>query len=320
MGSVVWAEPRNIVSVNDCFFYHTMDVPGYGTVHGGSDLRGTEASCLGNVSLQGKRVLEIGTASGHLCFFMERMGAEVVAYDTSDEQEWDAVPYAGYDCAERISQCKDQIRRMNNGFWLAHRAYKSRAKVAYGTAYDIPGDIGRFDICVFSSILLHLRDPFLALQRASAHASETTVVTEVASPLTDSRASASRRLVEFLPNADKCFPTESWWNLSPELVTEFLRILGFVHTGISYHVQLFRGHKHIPGKREVQFYTVVGHRKGAMTAQRGGRVEGSASALSGESDVSVDEATLRSIRFSTIAKHLLKRGIRAIPKRLPARS
>jgi hypothetical protein len=319
MRSVVWAEPRNITSISDCYFYHTMDIPNHGTVRGEWDLRGREASYLGNISLQGKRVLEVGTASGHLCFFMERMGAEVVAYDASDEQEWDTVPYAGYDYGKRIAQTKEQIRRMNNGFWFAHRAYKSRAKATYGTVYEIPDDIGQFDICTFGSILLHLRDPFLALQRGSAHATETVVVTDVASPLTAGKTSASRRLVEFLPNADKCFPTESWWNLSPELVTEFLRILGFVHTRISYHVQLFCGHEQIPGKQEVRSYTVVGHRKGATAVQRGGRGEESDSALPGENDISVDEATLRSIRFSTIAKHLLRRGVRAIPKRLLAR-
>jgi len=319
MRSVVWAEPRNITSISDCYFYHTMDIPNHGTVRGEWDLRGREASYLGNVSLQGKRVLEVGTASGHLCFFMERMGAEVVAYDASDEQEWDTVPYAGYDYGKRIAQTKEQIRRMNNGFWFAHRAYKSRAKATYGTVYEIPDDIGQFDICTFGSILLHLRDPFLALQRGSAHATETVVVTDVASPLTAGKTSASRRLVEFLPNADKCFPTESWWNLSPELATEFLRILGFVHTRISYHVQLFCGHEQIPGKQEVRSYTVVGHRKGATAAQRGGRGEESDSALTGENDISVDEATLRSIRFSTIAKHLLRRGVRAIPKRLLTR-
>jgi len=59
-------------------FYHTMDLPTHGTVHGQWDLRGREASYLGNIFLQGKRVLEIGTASGHLCTTMERMGAEVV--------------------------------------------------------------------------------------------------------------------------------------------------------------------------------------------------------------------------------------------------
>ena len=65
MGNVVWAEPRNIISISNCYFYHTMDIPSHGTVHGEWDLRGREASYLGNISLQGKCVLEVGTASGH---------------------------------------------------------------------------------------------------------------------------------------------------------------------------------------------------------------------------------------------------------------
>jgi hypothetical protein len=145
-------------------------------------------------------------------------------------------------------------------------------------------------------------------------------VTDVLSPLITNTPSASRRLVEFLPNADKCFPTESWWNLSPELIAEFLRILGFVHTRISYHTQLFCGHEQIPGKREVRCYTVIGRREDAEPAQGNGRGYESDSSFSGENRVSVDEATLQSIRFSSIAKHLLRRGIRAIPRRLRTRN
>jgi len=315
MGNVVWAEPRNITSTNDCYFYHTMDIPNLGTVHGEWDLRGREAPYFGNISLQGKRVLEVGTASGHLCFTMERMGAEVVAYDLSDEQEWDIIPYAGYDYEKEISRRKEHMRRINNGFWIAHRAYNSHAKVMYGTVYEIPHDIGQFDICTFGSILLHLRDPFLALQRVLDHVKETVAVTDLAPVLTDNRLSAGRRLIEFLPNASKCSPTETWWRLSPELVSEFLQILGFVHTRISFHRQL------CGGGREIQLYTVVGHRKGVTAAQRGSSGEVFDSALSGENDRSVlEEMTLQSISFSHIAEHLLKRGIRAISKRLLTRT
>jgi SAM-dependent methyltransferase len=290
-----------------------MDIPNQGTVDGEWDLRGREASYLGNITLQGKRVLEVGTASGHLCFAMEKMGAEVVAYDLSDEQEWDIVPYAGYDFGKHIAQRKEHMRRINNGFWMAHRAYNSNAKMTYGTVYEMPDDIGQFDICTFGSILLHLRDPFLALQRVSAHVKETAVVTDLALPVTDNRLLAGWRFIEFVPNADKCSPTETWWKLLPELVSEYLKILGFVHTEISYHRQLFH-------RNEIQLYTVVGHRKGATAAPRGSRGEGSDSALPGESDGSVlEEVTLQSMSFSRIAKHLLRRGIGSIHRRLLTR-
>jgi 2-polyprenyl-3-methyl-5-hydroxy-6-metoxy-1,4-benzoquinol methylase len=287
MGNVVWAEPRNISSISDCYFYHTMDIPNHGTVHGDWDLRGREASYLGNINLQGKRVLEVGTASGHLCFTMERMGAEVVAYDLSNEQDWDIVPYDGYDYGKHTAELREHIRRLNDGFWIAHRAYGSHAKMTYGTVYEMPDDIGQFDICIFGSILLHLRDPFLALQRALAHVKETAVVTDLVPSLTYSLLAGGRLI---------------------------LQILGFVHTKTSFHRQLHRG-------KELQLYTVVGHRKGAPAADLGAHGEESDSALSWEDYRSVlKEVTLQSIRFSHIVKHLLKRGIRAVPKRLLTRS
>lgn len=93
----IWAEPKPVANIDDCYFYHTMDIPGHGTVAGEWDLRGREAAYLGNVDLKGKRVLEVGTASGHLCFAMERMGADVVGYDLSEKQDWDVVPYHALD-------------------------------------------------------------------------------------------------------------------------------------------------------------------------------------------------------------------------------
>ena len=90
---IVYAQPRLIDDINDCYFYHTMDVPGYGHVEGEWDLRGKESEYLGRIPLKGKRVLEVGTASGFLCFYMENQGAQVVAYDLSPAEDWDMVPY-----------------------------------------------------------------------------------------------------------------------------------------------------------------------------------------------------------------------------------
>jgi hypothetical protein len=51
MGKAIWAEPRDITDLDDCYFYHTMEIPGYGIVHGEWDLRGGEADYLGKVRL-----------------------------------------------------------------------------------------------------------------------------------------------------------------------------------------------------------------------------------------------------------------------------
>ena len=260
MNQTTYANPRDVTSLDECDFYHTMDLPSYGTVTGQWDLRGREAAYLGHVSLQGKDVLEIGTASGHLCFYMESKGANVVAYDLSEEYEWDMVPYAGFDYREHIADRKKHLRRLNNSFWLAHKAFNSSAKVVYGSVYDLPEDMGQFDIGIFGCILLHLRDPFLALQHTSSHIKETIIITDLTPPSTfiDEFLTSfhRKRFICFLPDASKCQPIDAWWGLPPELVVEFVKILGFPHVELSYHTQLYN----VEG-REVEVYTVVGHRK-----------------------------------------------------------
>lgn len=78
-------------------------------------------------------MLEIGTASGFICFSVERAGAEVVAYDLSPDFSWDMVPYAKLDVAALVAERKSHLGRLNNSFWLAHKKLESRAKVVYGT-------------------------------------------------------------------------------------------------------------------------------------------------------------------------------------------
>ncbi len=141
----VYAEPQVVTSLDDCVFYHTMDVPGYGLQAGDWDLRKATDEYLGHVDFKGKRVLDLGTANGFLCFHMERQGAEVVAFDMNDRQTLDVVPYPDDDNEYvRVNiERRQYIRKMNNAFWLAHRANGSKAKVVYGNAYRSPGDRSR---------------------------------------------------------------------------------------------------------------------------------------------------------------------------------
>jgi SAM-dependent methyltransferase len=252
----LYESPHEVTNIDDCYFYHTMELPGYGLMQGEWDLRGRETAYLGNVDLAGKRVLEIGTASGYLCFYMERAGAKMVAFDLSAEEAWDIVPYAGYDYGAKMAKRKAHMARINNAFWLGHKIFNSNAKFVYGTVYDIPSTIGSFDICTFGCVLLHLRDPFLALQKVLQNVTETVIVSDVQMDLTDQERTllkTNSRIVKFVPNAATCSPWETWWVLSPELISEFLKILGFTQTTITYHSQ-----KIIHGEREV--YTVVGRR------------------------------------------------------------
>lgn len=272
--SGVAAMPRDVDGLEACDFYHTMDIPGVGHVDGQWDLRGRLGAYIGDVPVQGKRVLDLGTADGFLTFEMERQGADVVSYDLSEDFRWDVVPYAR---AERSTarrgddgnwlatedRFKDGIRRLNNAYWLCHRAFGSAATAVYGDVYSVPAEVGDVDVAVFGALLLHTRDPFAALASPLRLTTETVVVTEprdrVRLPPAVSRLKEvlPRRLrrpaMRFLPDWRTGRDPDGWWRLSPELVVEFLGVLGFEDTRVTYHSQLYR-------TQPRPMFTVVGHR------------------------------------------------------------
>lgn len=267
----VFASPKTITSPEDCYFYHTMDIPGHGLVTGEWDLRGVEYQYLGGVKLSGKRVLELGAASGFLTVYMERQGAEVVAYDLSEEHPWDVVPFAGTDYAGFEERRREHIRKLNNGFWLNHNANQLSAKLAHGTVYTVPDEIGQVDVATFSSILLHLRDPFLALRTSLRLVRETVVVTEVypaseyhlVADVVDAPdqegteirplASVGDPKLTFMPQYWDGAYGDTWWHLSPAAIQRFIGVLGFETSEVTYH------HAYARGTRTL-LYTVVGQR------------------------------------------------------------
>jgi len=258
----IYAESKLIINKNECYFYHTMDIPGYGVTEGEWDLRGRENKYLGGFNFKGKRVLEVGVASGGLCFYMEKQGAEVIAYDLSDKQEWDVVPFEKTNKEIFLSKYRNDINRINNSFWLAHRVYKSKAKMVYGSIYSIPPEIGMVDVVIFGSILLHLRDPFLALQNASRLARETVIITDALSIrkfgfLANFLGKFTKPCLQFLPDYSKNSPQDAWWNLNLEVIKKFIGVLGFEKTKTTYHFQKQKNN------RKRLLFTVVGQKRSA---------------------------------------------------------
>jgi hypothetical protein len=251
-----YAEPVAVASLSECYYYHTMDVPGHGVVEGEWDLRAGADAYLGHEPVGGKRVLELGTASGFLCFEMERRGAEVVAYDLGPGDPWDVVPFGGPERARAVlAERGEHIARINKSWWFNHRAFGSRARVVYGTVYAIPRSIGAVDVATFGAILLHLRDPFLALQRAAELAPHTIVVTELArrSLRAPVEGAARRRSPLFLPDAARGEPVDGWWSFTPQAVSNMLGVLGYRTERVVRHHQLYR-------QRRTPMFTVVARR------------------------------------------------------------
>jgi SAM-dependent methyltransferase len=240
----VYAQRHDVPALDDCYFYHTVDVPNYGLQIGEWDLRNGVDAYLGHEPVRGMRVLEVGTASGFLCFEMERRGADVVAYDLSSSTPWDSVPYRGLDQTAFAAERSRHLARLNNSWWLCRHAFASAARVVYGTVYDIPAAIGDVDLCTFGAVLLHVRDPLLALQSAVKLNPTTIIVTELARRrrfgLLGERPSR-RRSPLFIPDGVKRAPVETWWSFTPESVSNLLSIIGYATRKIVRHTQRYKG-------------------------------------------------------------------------------
>ena len=103
-----------------------------------------------------------------------------MAFEQAEGLAPDLIPLATYpDLGELTRGMADFMVKLRNSYWLCHRLRVSQAKVVYGNIYDLPPAIGPVDVATFGCILLHLRDPFLALANAARFAREAITVTDV---------------------------------------------------------------------------------------------------------------------------------------------
>jgi len=226
-----------------------MDLPAYGTVTGHWDLRGREAEYLGNISLRGKRVLEIGPASGCLTVFMESQGAEVMSLETSEDYPWeffwnltrDAPP----DLASKVADHRKHMLAIRKGYTLCLSSFSSKAEVHLGSAYDLPNSVGDVDVAVIASVLLHCKDPLRIVEECARLARETVVVVE---PY-DARLGPGP-CMSFLPSSN-LHAWDTWWSFSPALFVRVLGSMGFTRSTVHFHSQKLHN------EQDVDYFTVV---------------------------------------------------------------
>jgi hypothetical protein len=231
----LFAHPRDVVSLEDCSFYHTVDIPGHGTIPGFWDIRGNESQYLGDVTFTGKRVLEIGPASGHLSFFMESENADVVSIEATEDYSWeffwdfcDSIP-AGLE--DMLQSHRESMEKVKNSYWFCHRARRSKAKVHYGSAYHVPPELGKFDVAVLGCVLLHTKSPLRIIENCARITQQTIIIVE---PFRESQF--SQVPVEFLPKDDR-EGWKTWWAFSPKFFVDVLRSMGFPYSRVTFHRQ-----------------------------------------------------------------------------------
>lgn len=139
-------------------WYHVLELSPELTTSGMFDLRPyVDAYGLPD-RMEGMRVLEVGTWDGFWAFEMERRGAQVTAIDVDDERDLDIPP-------RRRPREWPTVRR-GDGFRLAREILGSSVERIECSVYDAkPEDFGTFDVVFCGSVIMHLRDQMLALER-----------------------------------------------------------------------------------------------------------------------------------------------------------
>jgi hypothetical protein len=226
----LYVEPKRGIAPQDTEMYHRIDLPGVEDMKWLWDLRGHEDSYLGRYDFNGKRVLEFGAANGGLTFWMEQQGAEVVAVDLSPDiarTSWDVLFGPEDNVTEIKRVMSTTMRHLNNGFWYAHEHLDSKARLVHGTAYDVPTEIGRFDVVTLAAILLHLRDPFGALENAISFTDQSIIITD-AVPVFISDDLQHLPLAYFMPAKRFRAPHGgwTWWQATAEVYVRFLELKG----------------------------------------------------------------------------------------------
>jgi SAM-dependent methyltransferase len=204
---------------------------------------------IGNVDVAGRRCLDLGTAPGFLSFEIEKLGArEVVSFDADNADRVGFLPVENIDFVARPGMLEMEATRhlltLKNSYWYSHQKLNPMAAYYCGDIYDLPNEIGEFEVVVIGQLLVHLRDPVTAIGQAAKLCTETLVITESIYEPTDT-------VMKTFARANSGGPPYIWWQLSLPLYEEVLAMCGVkierVHRG-SYPCQ---GHEHANGVIEV---------------------------------------------------------------------
>jgi SAM-dependent methyltransferase len=152
-------------------WYHTLELAPGVVTPGLFDLRDIVGRYGLPGDMTGMRALDVGTWDGFWAFEMERRGARVTAIDIDDQRDLD------WPANRRPDSFPDTPR--GAGFHLAKEALGSGVERVNRSIYDaFPEDLGTFDVVFCGSVLMHLRDQVLALERIAGLCSGTFISAE----------------------------------------------------------------------------------------------------------------------------------------------
>jgi hypothetical protein len=252
------------VDISDCHFYHSIDIDNQ--EHKGEwDLRKSIPEYLGSVDLTDKSVLECGPANGVISNYLENNCKSFSVLDLDTSLEWDVVPFENVQ-EDRIVNMKKHLQQIQNAFWYNYIKRNSNYDVYHSNLYNADKIDEKFEVSLLGAILIHVRDPLLALEKVSKVTEKTLVITEFYPKPTlkmkilfklgysfDQLIKYAPDTPVFTPHPDKPKENFSWWSLPPKFLISYLKILGFNQftTKASTHLYM---------DKPIHMYTLIANR------------------------------------------------------------
>ena len=220
--SSLFETPWSVQNIDECSFYHTIELPEYGVIKGHWDLRENIDAYLANFDFSGKTVLDVGTAGGLLTFNMENKGAKVTSFDLTSGKLWNFIPYINpeYNLIEKRKGFIVAAERTKKGYWFSHKALGSKAQCYYGDIYNLPKELGLFDVAILGTIISHLRDPIQALFSVSLRVKDYIIL---ANPTMETKDP----IALWMPDSKTLLPVAAWWSFSQACLERMFNVIGF---------------------------------------------------------------------------------------------
>ena len=218
----MYITPRKNIDIKDCRFYHKFNFDGEEKIDGRWDLTNCIDDYLSNFNFNGKRVIDIGSASGYLSFEIEKRGADVVSFDMPDGSYWDHLIYPG--CNKPKPEQTDGLFK---SYEYTHEKLSSKNKIFRANIYEpLPDDIGYFDAAVFGTMLSHVRDPILTLMNILHRVKDHAILIN---PFQDE------------PTRYKNHNGQTWWMLCQKDIEKIMSDIGFQMEKVTRVKTMFDG-------------------------------------------------------------------------------